>query len=186
MCWSANGSLATYAISMILAAMSKGALKPPLWYFMTLFSHMQLIEYFLWTYLKVPSLNRFWSIIGLLVILAEPIASLNLLPSKRWALLYTLGAGFYLLTQKTNYMTDVGGNGHLRWNWIMPSGSIWMYAWIAALLVPLLITKEYTFFVWGFATLLFSYKFNSKYGTTGSYWCWISVFTWLLVLLKLM
>lgn len=184
MCWSAKGSLVTYLLSVILAAMSKGKLRPEIWYFMTLFSHMQLIEYFLWTYLKVPSLNAFWSAIGLLVILAEPLASLNLIPNKKWMLGYALGAAVYLLTQKTNFMTDVGANGHLRWNWVIPSWSIWMYGWMAAFLLPLLISKEYAFLAWALGTLLFSYHFNVKYGTTGSYWCWISVFTWLIVLLR--
>ncbi|NBS68501.1 hypothetical protein EBT31_06255 [bacterium] len=170
---------------MLMAALSKNSLRPALWWFLTLFSHMQLVEYFLWTYLKVPSLNRFWSIIGLLVILAEPIASLNILPDKRIALVYTLGTLVWLFASKINFSTEVGANGHLKWNWVMDSWSIWMYLWLAALLAPLFISKNYVLFGWGLLSLAISFYFNNKFGTVGSYWCWLSIFGWLLVVLKL-
>ena len=174
MCWSAQGSLGAYSLGMALAALSKyqGTLDPKMWFFMVLFTHMQLVEYFLWKNLSVPTLNVMWSAVGLGLILAEPAAALNMLSDKRLLALYTVGALTYVLTQPINFTTVVGGNGHLKWNWLAQTWT-WGIPWIIALLVPFLLTKEYVALAFGLVTLFISLYFNNKYRTFASYWCWL-------------
>lgn len=182
MCWSAQGSLATYSLGMALAALTKyqGTLDPKMWFFMVLFTHMQLVEYFLWKNLSVPKLNAMWSAIGLGLILAEPAAALNLLNDKRLLALYTVGAIAYVLTQKINFTTVIGGNGHLKWNWLAQT---WTYSllWFIAFLLPFLLTKRYDALAFGLGTLMISLYFNNKYGTFSSYWCWLAIGYWLFI-----
>ncbi|NBX49425.1 hypothetical protein EBT25_05645 [bacterium] len=185
MCWSAEGSLGTYTAGMLLAALAKNRLDPRVWIFMTLFTHIQLVEYFLWKNLHVPRLNSMWSAVGLALILAEPAASLNLLGDVRLVVAYTLGCIVYILTQKIDFTTVVGGNGHLKWNWaVMEPRNIGVYIWLCIFLLPLYVTKNYLLFIAGLVTLAISAFFNTKYGTISSYWCWINIFSWVIPFLK--
>lgn len=188
MCWSANGSLATYSIAMVLAIITKykGMVDPKMWIFMIIFTHMQLIEYFMWKNLTVPKINALWSAVGLAFILAEAAASLNLLSDKRPLAIYTAVAVAYVLMSRIDFRTTVGGNGHLRWNWLMPSGSPWMIGWLFALFVPLYLTKEYVGLAYGLGVFFISMYFNFTMGTTGSYWCVLALGTWALALLGLL
>jgi hypothetical protein len=185
MCWSANGSLATWAAAMVLAGATYGY-EPKIWLFAFVFTQMQLIEYFLWKNLKVPRLNTLWSKAGLLVILLEPVAAIYMiedvaLRNKMWTGYATYVAAL-LLTQRLDFTTVVGGNGHLKWNWL-PS-TLLMIPWFAFFLAPLWIAKAYITFGMAVMTLLMSTYFYSQYGTISSMWCWIAVSVWLFMLLK--
>ena len=186
MCWSANGSLGAYSLAMGLAALTKyqGKLDPKLWLFLVIFSHVQLVEYFLWKNLKIPRLNAMWSAIGLAVILAEPAASLNMLSDKRLLALYVIGAMTYIMTNRINFSTVVGANGHLKWNWITPALNPYGIAWVLALLLPLYLTKEYAGLAFGIVVFGISMYYNYAYGTIASYWCWLALGAWVLVLLR--
>jgi hypothetical protein len=171
---------------MALAALSKyqGIIDPKLWVFMVVFTQMQLVEYFLWKNLSVPSLNAMWSAIGLALILAEPAASLNMLRDKRFLALYTAGAIAYLLMGRFDFRTTIGANGHLKWNWLFSSWSFEIILWTTALLAPLYLTGHQGAALFGLVTFMISMYFNSKYGTAGSYWCWLALGAWLIVLIR--
>jgi hypothetical protein len=188
MCFSANGSLGTYSIAMALAALVKykGLIDPKLWIFMAIFTHMQLVEYFLWKNLTVPKLNTLWSAVGLALVLAEGAGAVNLFSDKRPLALYTVIALAYILTQPIDFRTTVGGNGHLKWNWLMPAWSPWLFGWLLAMFVPLYMTKEYVGLAYGLGVFFISMFFNFKYGTTGSYWCVLALGTWVLALLGML
>lgn len=185
MCWSANGSLGAYALAMGLAGISKyqAVVDPKMWIFMVILTHMQLVEYFLWKNLSVPKLNALWSAVGLALILAESAGSLNLLSDKRPLALYSVFALLYILVTRIDFTTVVGKNGHLKWNWLMSFKSPWMLGWLIALFVPLYLTKRYIGLAYGLFILLISMYFNNMYGTTGSYWCWLSLGAWIVILL---
>lgn len=171
---------------MVLAMITKykGVIKPSMWFFMLIFTQMQLVEYFLWKNLTIPKVNAFWSAVGLALVLAEAGGSVNLLTDKKPLMIYALACLAYILTQPIDLRTTIGGNGHLRWNWLMPSWSLWMLGWLVAMFLPLYVTKEYVGLVYGLVVFLISMIFNYKYGTTGSYWCVLALGTWIIMLMR--
>ena len=188
MCWSAEGSIKTYALAMTLAFIHKYAntLDPVMLLFMVVFTQMQLVEYFLWKNLLVPSSNHLWSSVGVALIVIQPLVSAMLLQrdlrNKAW-LITSIGTFIYFLTSKVDLSTEIGANGHLKWNWIPELTSPWSLAWLIMLLTPLWITGHRMAAMFGLLTYFTSAYFNGKYGTAGSYWCWIAVSVWLLALL---
>lgn len=180
MCWSAEGSLVTYALAMSIATIHKynGTLNPYLLLLMVVFTQMQLVEYFLWKNLSVPSANRLWSSVGLGLIIIQPLVSAMLLPdnirNKSW-LITLAGTALYFSMSQVNLSTTVGGNGHLRWNWIPSLTSPWIIGWLVMLLGPLWIAGRRGPALFGLITYFISVYFNNKYGTAGSYWCWTVV-----------
>lgn len=190
MCWSAEGSLATWALGMILATYAKihATAHPAIWFLGLEFTQMQLIEYFLWKNLNNPEQNALWSRAGMWLILAQPYFSIwtiqNLqLRRTLWAL-YSGAIILFLNSEKRDYSTEVGGNGHLKWNFLFERGSWFNIVWALGLLAPLVYSGHTEVFWFGSLTALVSLYFNSKYKTTGSYWCWLVVFGWLGALVK--
>jgi hypothetical protein len=187
MCWSANSSLATWAAAMTLAGATYGY-DPKLWIFACVFTQMQLIEYFLWKNLHVPRLNTSWSQAGLLVILLEPVAAIYMIENielrNKMLMGYAVYVAALLTTQKFDFRTVVGGNGHLEWKWV-PSYTL-LVPWIIFFASPLLIAGYYKSFAVAITTLLMSIFFYRKYGTVSSMWCWIAVFSWILIFINSM
>ena len=189
MCWSAEGSLKTYAFAMTLAAIHhyKEIMDPVILLLLVVFAHMQLVEHFLWKNLTIPSSNQLWSSVGLSLLIVQPLVSAMLLPddmrNKAWLITLT-GTALYFLTTKVDLSTEVGANGHLKWNWIPSLSSPWALAWLTMLLAPMWITGHRVAFMFTLLTYVFSTYFNDKYGTAGSYWCWIAVSVFLLAFIK--
>jgi hypothetical protein len=187
MCWSANGSLATWAAGMTLALAANKQYDPVLWTFMVIFTQIQLVEYFLWRNLKIPRLNSLWSKAGLVVILLEPIAAIYMIKNKNLRFKFLVAYGVYvmalLMTQQFNFSTKIGLNGHLQWNWLIP---LWKFLpWFVFLLAPMWIGgKNHGTFLLCSITLLMSLYFYFKYKTVGTMWCWIAVFAWVLYFFK--
>lgn len=179
MCWSADGSLATWAAAMTLAGITHGY-DPKLWVFAAIFTHMQLVEYFLWKNLQVPRLNTFWSQIGFLIVLIEPVAAIYLIENESLRNKLLVGYAMYvavlLSTQKFDFRTVVGGNGHLEWKWI-PS-LFKLIPWFVFFLAPIWIAGYHEIFIGACLTLLASIYFYGKYGTFSTMWCWIAVSIW--------
>lgn len=186
MCWSAQGSLATWAAAMALAGGTHGY-DPQLWSFMMLFSQIQLVEYFLWKNLKTPGLNAMGSQAAALILVLEPVAAIYMIKEEalRNKMLtgYAVYISFLLMTQSFDWRTSVGGNGHLKWEWL-PSHLL-LIPWIAFLTAPFWISGRYKSFVVAIATLFMSIYFYAKYGTVSSMWCWIAISAWLFVLLDM-
>jgi hypothetical protein len=185
MCWSANGSLATWLAGMTLAGATYGH-EPKLWLFMVLFTQIQLIEYFLWKNLKVPRLNALGSQATALIILLEPVAAIYIIKDVSLRNKMLAGYAVYvmtiLLTQRLDFHTTVGGNGHLKWNWL--PHYILLIPWFIFFISPFLISGYYTSFAVSVATLLMSIYFSRKYGTVSSMWCWVAIMTWILLLIS--
>jgi hypothetical protein len=174
---------------MTLAAVHhyKRTMDPVILLLLIVFAQMQLIEYFLWKNLTVASANQLWSAVGLALLVLQPLVSSMLLPydirNKAWLITLT-GVALYLLTTKIDLSTEVGANGHLKWNWIPRLSSPWAFAWLFMLLAPLWLTGHRVAFMFTLGTYFISAYFNDKYGTAGSYWCWIAVSVFLLAFLK--
>lgn len=185
MCWSANGSLATWAAGMMLAGATYGY-EPKIWLFAFVFTQLQLIEYFLWKNLKVPRLNTLWSQAGMLVVLLEPIAAMYLIDDAAIRNKMLAGYAVYiaamLMTQKFDFTTVVGGNGHLKWNWA--PNMIVSIPWFIFFIAPLWISGNYVILALAAVTLAMSTYFYMQYGTISTMWCWIAVSAWLVMLAK--
>ena len=183
MCWSANGSLATWIAGMSIALASNRQYDPALWNFMVLFTQIQLIEYFLWKDLRVPKLNAIWSKVGLTVILLEPLAAILLIKNanlrQKAILAYGVWIAAVLLTQKFDFTTVVGGNGHLKWNWLIPS-FWWAVPWFIFLFGAIWVSGNPRVFWFAVATWLISSYFYLRYKTIASMWCWIAISMWLI------
>lgn len=189
MCWSADGSLKTYTLAMSLAAVHyyKGTRNPIILLLLFVFAQMQLIEYFLWKNLTVPAANQLWSAVGTSLLIIQPLISAMLLPedlrNKAWMITLT-GTALYFLTTKVDLTTEVGENGHLKWNWIPSLLSPWAIGWLVMLIAPMWFTGHRIAFLFTMFTYIISTYFNDKYGTAGSYWCWLAVSAFLLAFLK--
>jgi hypothetical protein len=101
-------------------------------------------------------------------------------------LVYALGCAVFFSTKKIDLSTEVGDNGHLKWNWIPPFSSLWSVAWLIMLITPMWLTGRVTAVAFNICTYLVSAYFNGKYGTAGSYWCWIAISTWLISFIKVL
>lgn len=185
MCWSANGSLATWAVAMALAAATKEKTDPKLWLLLLVFTQMQLVEYFLWKNLKVPRLNVLGSQAAMFVILLEPIAAMYMIEDtelrNKMLIAYGVWVAFFL-SRRFDFRTTVGGNGHLKWNWL-PALMVWA-PWFFFFLPPLWISGHHMAFTAALGALVMSSYFFGKYGTFSSMWCWIAVFSWVGVFIQ--
>jgi hypothetical protein len=189
MCWSARVSLNTYlvaAFGTVFALMNGMPWNIVAW--LHLFSLMQLVEYFLWTNLSHPFWNPFYSSLGLLILVLEPIASMFLMQpgTTRNAFLgaYIL---FLLLILAVYYpwriYTSVAKNGHLHWFWQSPRMPlVFNIVWIGFFLIPLILSKYYWLAAFGFITVIVSILTYYKYGTWGTVWCWFANSIWLVII----
>jgi hypothetical protein len=174
---------------MSLAAVHyyKGTRNPIILLLLFVFAQMQLIEYFLWKNLTVPAANQLWSAVGTSLLIIQPLISAMLLPedlrNKAWMITLT-GTALYFLTTKVDLTTEVGENGHLKWNWIPSLLSPWAIGWLVMLIAPMWFTGHRIAFLFTMFTYIISTYFNDKYGTAGSYWCWLAVSAFLLAFLK--
>jgi len=144
---------------------------------------MQFVEYNLWNNLSDKADNEFWSKVGYVLILLEPLFAINIVTnlSLRAALaaLYIVFLG--VTNHKRDFNTTVGSNGHLAWNWLQFPVTFWV-VWISFLGLPFLIEKLYVWWLLGSLTFVGSYYYYAKDKTFGIMWCWIVTAGWFLVM----
>lgn len=138
MCWNPQISLSTFIFGC--AAIVIGYINGvnDLWWsvFWLSFVSMQLLEYFMWTHLDNPRVNRALSICGLALILAQPLFA-GLLISDRHAwmwytALYIPWVVVYLATSAPFVFKTVRAkNKHLGWLWMRPGHWILAIMWLA-------------------------------------------------------
>lgn len=184
MCWSAEGSLATGSLGMVMAALAwyYKTVDPVTWTFSVVFTSMQFVEYFLWTNLNNPAGNEFWSKVGALNVIIQPVILAFLIkkPELRnkiiGAYLLAMLAGNYF--NPLEFKTTIGGNGHLEWGWVFDHTTIWGPLWVAAFFAPMILAKRWGLFGFAFIIAAVSFYFNAKFKTASSYWCWLAVGLW--------
>jgi hypothetical protein len=185
MCWSANGSLSTWAVAMVLAAGSYGY-EPKIWLFMVVFAQMQLVEYFLWKNLKVPSQNALWSKVAAAVVLLEAAAAIYMIENvplrNKIFTGYALYVVILLATYPFDWRTTIGGNGHLSWQWA-PSLTA-LIPFYLCFFGSMWIAGNYVTLAGGILTAALSIHYYGKYGSASSMWCWISIFGLFVLFLK--
>ena len=185
MCWSANGSLATWAVAMTLAGATYGY-EPKVWLFMFVFSQMQLVEYFLWKNLNVPSQNALWSKIALAVVILEAAAAIYMIENvplrNKIFVGYALYISLLLSTYPFDWRTTIGGNGHLSWQWA-PSLTV-LVPFYLCFFGSMWISGHYATLTGGIITAALSIYYYGKYGSASSMWCWISILAFIILFFK--
>lgn len=191
MCWNQYISLNTFVFStFVLLLIAYNNKYTPykiqelnnifIYIFFMSFIAMQLIEFFIWRNINDVDMNRKLSILGALLLVIQPMASLLLLKDdftkKTMLAAYSIPAiAFFvykLYTQEFN--TTVTKTGHLKWNWInLDKNKILGLVWFFFLYFSIFTnTQNYEA---GFITiflLVFSYYSYNKEGSYGSLWCW--------------
>jgi hypothetical protein len=191
MCWNQYVSLNTFIFSvfvLLLIAYNNEytQYKTPIFdnkffYFLFLsFITMQLIEFFLWKYINNKKINNIFSMLGSLLLIIQPIASLLLLKNEtlRYSLIipYSICALLFFIYEINNhsFYTTVSKTGHLLWKWNDMSGyKILLYfIWMILLFLSLFINKHYGPVLYLILLLAISYYSYDKDGSAGSLWCW--------------
>ena len=183
MCWSAEVSLQTFVLGCIglaiLYALSYSNFKIVI---ILSFISVQLWEYFIWKYIDRPDISRIFSFIIYVTILSQPIIAI-LATNYKYLIKYYIFlmiVNFLIFASfsdpKFDFRPKVANDGHLDWNWFDNDtlGITGSLIYLAFFLGIMLITKNYSAFV--FASILYIYSvYNySKNKTTSSMWCWFA------------
>ena len=192
MCWNQHVSLNTFIFSMfvlLLIAYNNAytQYKIPefnnivIYLFFVSFISMQLIEFFIWRNINDKTLNKLFSILGMLLVTVQPIFSLMTLKDEtlKYKLLtvYIIFAALFTTYKITNFeiITTISKHGHLKWEWFNFSKyeNVIVYGlWLLSLIYAPIMYKQYKIIF--YALLLFAisiYSFH-KEGSDGSLWCW--------------
>lgn len=150
--------------------------------FFVSFILMQLIEYFIWVFIKNPLYNSIFTGLATLLLIFQPIATNILIKDtivkKRLLysyLLYIIPLLVYRFNM-TRINTSVSKLGHLQWNTVLNNNgsyNILDLIWIFFFLFPLFYERYIFGLIFGLLTLLIiTYNFYND-RTVGSMWCWI-------------
>lgn len=196
MCWNAEVSLHTFLVSFIstIVLYYIGYDKLILSFIMS-FIIMQLVEFFMWIYIKQPDILRIFGIISFILIFIQPIIVLYY-ANYAYIIKYYLVLQLLLLIicilffqlrlSSFKFLPYVAKNGHLSWNWIY-NNEVYIHGFFTIYLVfflgTLFIKQYYVLFAICVLTLLFSMYNYSKYKTVSSMWCWIANFIVILILI---
>lgn len=197
MCWNKDVSINTFvftcfAICFIFFANTYTKYKidyfqKHLFYYPFIFSFsvMQLIEYYLWISIETKNtkLNYWFSILGLITILLQPIFALLLIINhinlrNILLLLYCINIFGYLLYSylfhPIEFITTIGKNNHLKWNWLFIDNitMICLIVWFICLFIGF--GLENSNIINCSILLVLAFFFIYKYWNTqewGSLWC---------------
>ena len=185
MCWNAEVSLQTFIVSsMGLATLYYLDYDNIIITLIFSFVFMQLIEFFMWIYIKKPKISRYFGVLSLILVLLQPIILLYFTQYSVYIWLYVLlqfiiciiCVFFFGLTWASfDFVPKVAKNGHLRWNWFHNK---YLFAFSALIYFVFFIGTLYLThtpaFIIALGTLLFSSYNYGMYGTFSSMWCWIA------------
>lgn len=191
MCWNQYVSLNTFLFSTFILLLIVYNNKYSIYkikelnniyayFFLMSFITMQLIEFFIWRNLNNKELNKLFSILGSLLILLQPIASLMLLNNFtlkiKMLLAYSVPAFSYFIYEinRSEFSTSISKAGHLKWNWLdlTRGNKILLICWLFFLFFSLFYNKYYAGLFYAVILLIISLYSYSNDGTFGSLWCW--------------
>ena len=193
MCWNAEISLNTFIYACISAVIvyNLGVITLEAIIILLSVSSMQLLEYFIWTYINDDKMNELLSKIGLFIIFFQLCLIINYNKNpvlKPFIILsFSLIILLLILTEFKNiqFKTTKASNGHLRWHWIEFS-NIWIILILSYYIIPPLFntnSNRFYYFLFVFSTLIISLYTYHKYKTWGSMWCYISNLSWILLII---
>jgi hypothetical protein len=188
MCWNEYVSINTFVFGifvLLLIAFNNKYSKykitefenPYTYFFMVSFISMQFIEFILWRNLNNKFINKTMSILGSLLLVIQPIASLTMLENidlrNKMILVYSIPAFVYFCYNIINKNIDtiVSKTGHLKWNWI-PTNLLGYLFYLFFLYFSLFINRKYIGILLSFPLFSIFYYYYYTDGTAGSLWCW--------------
>jgi len=184
MCWNSKVSLQTFIFSttpLILCLYFKLIDIKQYLIYQTFFS-MQLIEYFLWTNLSNKWWNRFFSVIGFILILL--LYAFTIYGNQNKYTLHVLGLYFLfvfyvLYAIPINFYTSIAPNQHLAWNWLklpLYVVVIWTFFFMYSSIYSLYNGNYTDLKIIIFTAFIYIFTFYSYYdsNTFGTMWCWIA------------
>lgn len=195
MCWNPEVSLSTYLFSIIpVAVLTFYYGKMPFYTFLAFnsFISMQLVEFFLWTFLSDPQKNAFFSILGFITIMSQPLFFMlsieNGIPKNIIPLIAIIAYIICVIVyfsynyNKIEFRTVVAKNGHLEWKWLdVPLYNALL--WVAFFLFrpsyfllknPAKYSSEIIPFTIILGSFIVSYISFREAKTWGTMWCWIA------------
>lgn len=190
MCWNEHISLNTFLFSSFVLgliiynnAFTKYKIQHLhnkwIYIFFASFIVIQLIEFFIWRNIDNYFYNNLFSILAVIVLFFQPIASLMIITEKK---IRNILLGSYLLIAIPyliyNFSTKhiysiVSESGHLRWNFFELRPIIRWVVWVFFFLFSFFYEKEWFGFIFGLVTLIFTFLNYIKDNTVASMWCWI-------------
>jgi hypothetical protein len=196
MCWSAEVSLQSFLLGCIgiIVGWKYGLSKSLLFFYFTIVC-MQLFEFIIWSFIDNKHVRFITSLFAALLLVLQPIAAISILYPKpiMYPLLYTyiilIGITHIYLWSNLNkpfnkfYDMYPGKNGHLIWNWLQKDKYTLLYLiiYFIFLFTPLIISKNWSFIIYGLLTLILSMYSYWKENTWGSMWCWLVNFSVILI-----
>jgi hypothetical protein len=190
MCWNERVSLNTYIVALFgtIFALANG-FPAQIIIALHIFSCMQLVEYFIWKNLDNTEWNQFFSLIGLIILVLEPVTAILLIEHgivrNTMLLLYCIFIALLLyLYYPWKPYTRIAKNKHLQWDWWPKTQQFYliMFVWGLFLLLPIFLAKYYILLAFSIITAIISYITYYVAGTAGSMWCWIANGIWLFII----
>jgi hypothetical protein len=183
MCWSAQVSLETFItsfIQLIFLYLLDYDIKSIA--IVLSFIFIQLLEYYIWTYIKNKKISRFYSFLTFILIFSQPIIILYF-TEYSYLIKYYIILQFLILiisilffNLKFNFVPTVSPSKHLVWNWTDNTIYFILFCTVYLLffLGAIYLTKNYTMFLFSILTYLYSMYNYWNDGTLSSMWCWIA------------
>jgi hypothetical protein len=179
MCWNAEVSLNTFIFGCISAIIvyKFGYIEIGTIIIILSFTSIQLLEYFIWTYINNKKINELLSKIGLGILSIQIFLLCYFNKNKYILYLYLIFVILFIIIELKNieFRSIKGENGHLRWLWVEPH-IIWIIIFLSFYLITNLNIKKFLFVL---ITLIISIYYYYKYKTWGTMWCYISNFLWI-------
>ena len=192
MCWNEHVSINTFLFSSFVLALiiynntyTKYKIQelnnPWIYFFLASFIVMQLIEFFIWRNINNKVYNNIFSILGLLLILIQPVASLMLLKNIQLRnlliisyLAFVIPFSIYKFSTK-HIHSVVSKQGHLNWMFFgsNPITFTWWLLWLFLLLFVFFYEKIWIGILFGLLSLVIAYINFANDKSAGSIWCWI-------------
>jgi hypothetical protein len=183
MCWSAKVSLETFIISfiqLIILYLLKYDIKLIAIVFSFIF--IQLLEFFIWIYIKNIKISKFYCSLTFIIIILQPIIILYFTEYSYLIkyyiilqfLIFIISKLFYNL--EFDFIPTVAPSKHLSWNWTNNYIYIFLFniVYLLFFLGAIYLTGNYILFILAIITYIYSSYNYDKDGTTSSMWCWIA------------
>ena len=192
MCWSAEVSLHTFIFGVISAIIvySLNVVSVYTIFIFLLFTSIQLLEYFAWTYIDNKKINEILSYIGAFLIIIQMIMVNYLLPNKKESRILLIAYSIFLILfilielKNIKFKMTKGENGHLVWHWMdipLPWAIIGV---ITFYLIPIYLSKSYIGVCFTGIIFFTSLYYYFKAKTWGTMWCYFSNIAWIFFIIK--
>jgi len=188
MCWNEHVSLNTFLFSsfvLLLIIYNNLFTKYKIqelnntfvYLFIASFVFMQLIEFFIWKNINNKFYNNIFSIIAILLLVLQPIASIMILSNIQLRnillflyLLLTIPFLIYKFSTQQVYVI-ISKSGHLQWKFFGGNPIVWI-TWLFFFVFSLIYEKKWFGIIFAIVALIISYINYNNDHTVWSMWCW--------------